>query len=275
MAFPWQSNFIANELNSRMDSHCLQRYPDHRSFFSLLSPLHYRKTKLTAVTFCLTEENKKKDVLLKIFNCGHLCQNLQDNWPTVTLLLHWQLRIPLIPALKQTAGCDTPPNWQQDQQKLMPAMKKCQPRHPDATLRGTPLEMSHGKLTWYWGDKHCERPTFKEAEECQRNVAFYIIKCFVEKTIGKEMSLSRLPSFFLWPSASRSRNEKKCPSLHVQRCPESFNETDMKWREVIPPLMLLTLDPQTYNVLEPTMATTGLDISMQEMGPHTRKGPLT
>lgn len=47
--------------------------------------------------------------------------------------------------------------------------------------------------------------------------------------------------------------------------------------------MLLTVDQQTYDILEPTMATTGLDIStlalhwhhMQEKGPHTRKGPLT
>lgn len=66
------------------------------------------------------------------------------------------------------------------------------------------------------------------------------------------MTLSMLPSFFLWPSASRSRNEKKCPSLHVQRCPESFNEADMKQREVIPPLILGTLDLQTYDVLEPS-----------------------
>lgn len=51
---------------------------------------------------------------------------------------------------------------------------------------------------------------------------------------------------------------------------------------VITPLIFLTVDLQTYNVLEPAMATAGLYIStlalhwhhMQEKGPHTRKGPL-
>lgn len=151
-------------------------------------------------------------------------------------------------------------------------MKKCQPRHPDATLGGTPLEMSHDRLTWYWDDKHCEGPAFIEAKECQRNVAFYRLKCFVEKAIGKETALTRLPSL-LWPSASRSRNEKKCLNLHVQRCPESFNETDTKWRKVISPLMLLTVDLQTYDVLKPTTATTALAISTLAIPSYAGKGP--
>lgn len=41
------------------------------------------------------------------------------------------------------------------------------------------------------------RQTLKEAEECQRNAALYRIKWFAEKAIGKEMALSRLPSFLL------------------------------------------------------------------------------
>lgn len=43
-----------------------------------------------------------KNALPKIFNCGHFCWNLQDDQPIAILLLHWQqLRIPLMPALKQ------------------------------------------------------------------------------------------------------------------------------------------------------------------------------
>lgn len=111
--------------------------------------------------------------------------------------------------------------------------KRCQPRHPGATMRGT-LEMSQGRLTWDWGDKHSRRQTHKEAEEYQRNAAFYRIKRFVEKAIGKEMALSRLPPFLLWPSTSRGRNRKKCPRLHVQRWLESFNEIDMKKAHISP-----------------------------------------
>lgn len=115
MDCPWQSNFVANKVNSRMDSHCLLRYLDHRSFFSSLSPLHYKKTlsKLTAVTFCLTEENNKK-MSCSRFSTVAICTKICKTTDPLQPSYHTD-NSELIPALKQIACCDTGPDWQQDQ----------------------------------------------------------------------------------------------------------------------------------------------------------------
>lgn len=93
--------------------------------------------------------------------------------------------------------------------------RKHQPRHPGATLRGTQLEMSHGRLTWYWGDKHCEGPTLKEAEECQRNVASYRIKLFWKQKVrnGTEQAALLLP-------LAQCKQEQKWKEMPTLICAE-------------------------------------------------------
>lgn len=95
MACPWQSNFVANKVNSIMDSHCLLKYLDHRSFFLLALFSSLQKTKTHSSNLLSYRGKQQKDVLLHIFNS---CQNLpkskttdplQPSYNTDNSEFHW------------------------------------------------------------------------------------------------------------------------------------------------------------------------------------------